>query len=76
MTKEDTIKQIVSKYGTTHIVLSFGAADGGAMFAQWLQREIMQRKGYTQPNNVYLDTFALDHVPSTRHEMKLIPLAV
>lgn len=72
MTKEDTIQQIVSKYGTTHIVLSFGAADGGAMFAQWLQREIMQRKGYTQPNNVYLDTFALDHVPGTRHEMKLI----
>jgi hypothetical protein len=72
MTKEDTIQQIVSKYGTTHIVLSFGAADGGAMFAQWLQREIMQRKGYTQPNNVYLDTLALDRVPGTRFVMKEI----
>lgn len=31
-----------------------------------------EAKGYTQPNNVYLDTFGLDNVPGTRHEMKLI----
>jgi hypothetical protein len=42
------------------------------MFAQWLQHEIMHRKGYTQPNSVYLDTFALDHVPGTEYVMKKI----
>jgi hypothetical protein len=42
------------------------------MFAQWLQREIMQLKGYTQPNNVYLDTLALDRVPGTTFVMKEI----
>lgn len=47
MTKEDTIQQIVSKYGTTHIVLSFGAADGGAMFAQWLQRRCDRHQNST-----------------------------
>ncbi|MFN6475533.1 hypothetical protein [Nostoc sp. DedQUE07] len=56
----------------TEVILSFGSADGGAMFAQWLQREIVQRKGYTQSISVYLDTFALEHVPGTEYVMKEI----
>ncbi len=72
MNQAEKSQQLASRQGTTHVVLSFGAADGGAMFAQWLQREIMQRKGYTQPNNVYLDTFGLDHVPGTTFLMKEI----
>ena len=72
MNQAEKIRLSASRHDMTHVVLSFGSADGGAMFAQWLQREIVQQKGYTQPNNAYLDTFALDHVPGTRHEMKLI----
>ncbi len=72
MNQTEKIEQIVSRYGKTYVVLSFGSADGGAMFGQWLQQEIMKKKGYTQPNNVYLDTFGLDNVPGTRHEMKLV----
>ncbi len=72
MNQAEKSRQLASRQGTTHVVLSFGAANGGAMFAQWLQREIMQRKGYTQPNNIYLDTFGLDHVPGTTFLMKEI----
>lgn len=64
--------QIISKYAKSEVILSFGSSDGGAMFAQWLQREIVQRKGYTEPINVYLDTFALDHVPGTEYIIKEI----
>lgn len=72
MNQAEKIQQIVSRYGKTYVVLSFGSADGGAMFGQWLREEIMKQKNYTQPNNVYLDTFGLDNVPGTKHEMKLI----
>lgn len=72
MGKQDKIQQIISKYGTSEVILSFGSADGGAMFAQWLQREIVKRKGYTQPNSVYLDTLALDYVPDTQYVMREI----
>lgn len=56
----------------THVVVSFGAADGGAMFAQWLHRELVKWKGYTESDNVYLDTFALDRVPNTTYKMREI----
>ncbi|MFN6567171.1 hypothetical protein [Dendronalium sp. ChiSLP03b] len=72
MDEEGKIQPIGNNDATTDVILSFGSIDGGAMFAQWLQREIMQRKGYTQNNNVYLDTFALDHVPGTEYIMKEI----
>ncbi|MCC5653244.1 hypothetical protein LC609_26295 [Nostoc sp. XA013] len=72
MDKKDSIQQSVNKSPMTEVILSFGSADGGAMFAQWLQREIVQRKEYTQLNNVYLDTFALDSVPGTEYVMKEI----
>lgn len=72
MDKKDNIQQSVNKSPMTEVILSFGSADGGAMFAQWLQREIVQRKEYTQLNNVYLDTFALDSVPGTEYVMKEI----
>jgi hypothetical protein len=71
MNKESKVQHIGSN-STINVILSFGSADGGAMFAQWLQREIMQRKGYTQPNSVYLDTFALDCVLGTKYVMKEI----
>ena len=72
MNKEDKIQQVVNNYSATEVILSFGSADGGAMFAQWLQREIAQRKGYIELNHVYLDTLALDHVPGTEYVMKEI----
>ncbi|RCJ24042.1 hypothetical protein A6770_28765 [Nostoc minutum NIES-26] len=72
MNKKDKIQQVVNNYSAIEVILSFGSADGGAMFAQWLQREIAQRKGYTELNHVYLDTFVLDHVPGTEYIMKEI----
>lgn len=57
-------------HGRTHVVLSFGAHNGGAYFARWLRWQIMQMRGYRQPNNVYLDTEALKLVPETRIEVK------
>lgn len=71
MNEESKIQQIVNN-STINVILSFGSADGGAMFAQWLQREIMQRKSYTYASSVYLDTFALDCVPGTEYVMKEI----
>lgn len=61
---------LIRKYGRTHVVLSFGAAGGGALFAQWLRLELMKRLGLSQPNNVYLDTVALSSMPGTKLEMR------
>jgi hypothetical protein len=58
-------ERIAEKYGTTHVVLSFGGANGGAYFARWLRWQIMQARRYTKPNNVYLDAEALRCVPET-----------
>ena len=57
--------EIASRYGLARVVLSFGAADGGAYFGKWLRHQIMQRFGYTEVNNVYLDTVSLAEVPDT-----------
>jgi hypothetical protein len=56
---------IARQYGEARVVLSFGAADGGAYFGKWLRHQIMQRFGYTEINNVYLDTVSLAEVPDT-----------
>ena len=57
---------IAAQHGRAHVVLSFGARGGGAYFARWLRWQIMQAKGLTRPNHVYLDTVALAEVPETR----------
>ncbi len=46
---------IARRYGRSRVVLGFGAANGGALFARWLRWNIMRRFGYTEPNAVYLD---------------------
>jgi hypothetical protein len=68
----DRARSIAQRYGETRVVLSFGAADGGALFAQWLRVELMKLKGYREPNNVYLDTVALSQVPGTELRMREI----
>lgn len=62
---EHRVRSIADRHGPTHVVLSFGARDGGATFAQWLRLEIMRAKGWNQPNNVSLDTMGLAAVPGT-----------
>ena len=57
--------QIAAQHGEAHVVLSFGARGGGAYFARWLRWQVMQAKGLSKPNNVYLDTVALAEVPAT-----------
>ena len=57
---------IARQHGTSHIVLSFGAAGGGALFARWLRFQLMERLGLKQPNNVYLDTIGLSLVDETK----------
>lgn len=57
---------IARQHGTSQIVLSFGAAGGGALFAKWLRFQLMQRLGLHEPNNVYLDTVGLSHVAETK----------
>lgn len=56
---------IARQFGEAKVVLSFGAAGGGAYFGKWLRHQIMQRFGYTEINNVYLDTVSLAEVPDT-----------
>ncbi len=60
---------IGERWGVAQVVLSFGARNGGAIFAQWLRERIMQRKGYTRRDHVYIDTIALQSVPGTRLEV-------
>jgi hypothetical protein len=55
--------------GRTRIVFSFGAGGGGALFAQWLRRELMRALGLTEPNAVFIDTVALSEVPGTTLKM-------
>jgi hypothetical protein len=56
---------IAAQHGEARVVLSFGARGGGAYFARWLRWQIMQAKGLSKPNHVYLDTVALAEVPAT-----------
>ena len=56
---------IARQFGEAKVVLSFGAANGGAYFGKWLRHQIMQRFGYSEVNNVYLDTVSLAEVPET-----------
>lgn len=69
---EHRVRSIADRHGPTHVVLSFGARDGGATFAQWLRLEIMRAKGWSQPNNVYLDTIGLAAVPGTSLSMRQV----
>jgi hypothetical protein len=62
--------RIAAQFGTTEIVLSFGAAGGGALFAKWLRWQLMQRFGLHQPNAVYLDTVGLSLVPETNFTVR------
>ncbi|MEX2584197.1 MAG: toll/interleukin-1 receptor domain-containing protein [Gemmatimonadota bacterium] len=61
----DKAARIAQRNGEAKVVLSFGSANGGAYFARWLRWQLMQRFGYSQPNNVYLDTVALETMPGT-----------
>ena len=66
------IGNILSKYGPTRVVTSFGAADGGAMFVQWLRDAIMTHKGWKDRNAVYVDTFALADLPGTKQAIETV----
>src|SRR5687767_4768045 len=68
----DRARSIAQRYGETRVIVSFGAADGGALFAQWLRVELMRLKRYREPNSVYLDTIALSQVPGTELRMREI----
>lgn len=61
---------IGERWGVAHVVLSFGARNGGAMLAQWLRERLMERRGYQRRDNVYIDTIALQGMPGTTLEMK------
>jgi len=56
-------------HGRTHVVLSFGARNGGAYFGKWLRYMIMKREGWTRKNSVYLDTECLKGVPDTTYNV-------
>ena len=40
---------------TTRILMSFGMADGGMMFVQWLRNRLMKDYGLFSTNSVYVD---------------------
>ena len=61
---------IGERWGVAHVVLSFGARNGGAMLAQWLRLRIMERLRYPRRDNVYIDTIALQGMPDTTLEVK------
>jgi hypothetical protein len=61
----ERIARVVEKYGVTHVVISFGAAEGGAVFADWLRERINERKGYRERTNVYVDATALQDLPGS-----------
>lgn len=67
---ERMARQLSLAHGPTRVVLSFGAFNGGAYFARWLRWQIMQRRGWSRINSVYLDTEALKLVPDTKIEVK------
>lgn len=62
----DRVEQEAARLGRTHVVLSFGARNGGALFAQWLRSELMRHFCFKQTNNVYLDTFSLREFYGTK----------
>ena len=39
---------------TTRILMSFGMADGGMMFVQWLRNRLMKDYGLFSTNSVYV----------------------
>jgi hypothetical protein len=67
---EERLKRHADRYGQTGVVLSFGAANGGALFAQWLRHRLMEVLGYTKPNAIYLDTVALGDHSGTKLTMR------
>ena len=66
------IKHLVEAYGRCRVVTSFGAADGGSIFVIWLRDKIMSAKGWHEPNAVYVDFFALEHVPGTKADTEYL----
>lgn len=71
--RDKMVEELEARYGKPKIVLSFGARDGGALFAQWLREELRRRKGYAAAQNaVYLDTIALQNNVGTKLTMRTI----
>jgi len=65
----------VAQGDLTHVVLSFGSREGGgAMFAQWLRREIKGAKALAKENNVYLDTEGLAALPEVTPDLRDVEL--
>lgn len=65
------VEKMEAQYGRPQVVLSFGAAEGGALFAQWLREELRAKRGYgARQNAVYLDTIALQNAVGTRQVMR------
>lgn len=52
-------RNLVKQWGETKVVLSFGARNGGIEFAHFMRARIMEKFGYKEPNDVYLDCVAL-----------------